>query len=42
MQAFRMFFSAEESHKHITAYLEKAKDTPTGKLWVDSFITPTL
>ena len=51
MRAFRMVVSAllhdfleegEKTHEQITAYLEKAREHPTGQLWVDCFITPTL
>lgn len=51
MRAFRMVVSAllhdflvdgEKTHEQITAFLEKARERPTGRLWVDCFITPTL
>ena len=48
MRAFRMLLAAllcdflqggQKSDEDIVAYLEKARYHPTGKLWVDSFIT---
>ena len=51
MRAFRMVAAAllhdflqtgEKSRDDIAAYLEKAREHPTGKLWVDCFIKPTL
>ena len=51
MQAFRMVTAAllhdflqtgEKSHDDIVAYLEKAREHPIGKLWVDCFIQPTM
>lgn len=51
MQAFRMVLYAllhdflgegEKTHDQITAFLEKARQHPTGQLWVDCFIIPTL
>ena len=32
----------EKTHDDIFAYLEKAREHPTGKLWVDCFIIPTM
>ena len=51
MIAFRMVVAAllnaflhegEKTHDDIVAYLEKASEHPTGKLWVDYFIIPTM
>ncbi len=51
MRAFRMVIAAllhdflqegEQSHADIVAYLKKAREHLTGKLWVDCFITPTM
>jgi hypothetical protein len=51
MRAFRMVVAAllhdflqegEKSHEDIVAYLGKAREHLTGKLWVDCFIMPTM
>jgi hypothetical protein len=51
MRAFRMVVAAllneflsegEKTHGEIVDYLEKAREHPTGKLWVDCFIIPTM
>ena len=51
MRAFHLVMSAlrheflmegEKSHQQILEFLEKARQRPTGRLWVDCFITPTL
>ena len=51
MRAFRMVVSAllydfleegEKTHEQITAFLSKAREHPTGRLWVDCFIIPTM
>eukprot|EP00745_Piridium_sociabile_P013977 TRINITY_DN2058_c0_g1_i7.p1 TRINITY_DN2058_c0_g1~~TRINITY_DN2058_c0_g1_i7.p1 ORF type:complete len:474 (+),score=89.64 TRINITY_DN2058_c0_g1_i7:286-1707(+) len=51
MRAFRIIVATllneflhegEKTHDEIVAYLEKAREHPTGKLWVDCFITPTM
>ena len=50
MRAFRMivaalldsFLEGEKSHDDIIRYLDRARNHPTGKLWVDCFIIPTL
>ena len=51
MRAFRMVVAAllnaflhegEKTHDDIVADLEKAREHPTGKLWVDCLIIPTM
>lgn len=51
MRALHMVVSAllhdfleegEKTHEQIMAFLEKAREHPTGWLWVDYFITATL
>ena len=51
MQAFRMVVSAllhdfleggEKTHEQISAFQQRAREYPTGRLWVDCFIIPTL
>ena len=51
MRAFRMVVSAllydfleegEKTHEQMTAFLVNAREHPTGRLWVDCFILPTL
>lgn len=34
--------TGEKTHEDIAGYLEKARTHPTGKLWVDNFIQPTM
>ncbi len=51
MRAFRMVVAAllyeylqegEKCHDDMVAYLQKAREHPTGKLWVNCLITPTM
>lgn len=51
MRAFRMVVAAllhdflqdgEKHHGDIATYIDKAREHPTGKLWVDCFIVPTM